>query len=74
MKTNYFKPFEANAMIHSINRTAEVIIIGRAGDNDYRAEYNGYVYTAIYNPFVGLFYVDDKFGFVGKAEEVNANA
>lgn len=74
MKTNYFNPFEAVAMIHSRNEKATVKIIDRVGDNDYRAVYNDLICTAIYNPFVGLFYVDDKFGIVGKTEEVNANA
>ena len=36
----------------------------KIGDNRYVAEYNGVKCTAIYNPFVGRYYVDDKFGVI----------
>ena len=34
----------------------------RMGDNRYLAEYNGVKCSAIYNPFVNRFYVDDIYG------------
>lgn len=40
----------------------EATIVEMVGDNAYIAEYNGVRCTAIYNPFVDAFYVDDKYG------------
>lgn len=60
----YNLPIETYAMVHSLNAKAEVIITEKVGDNDYRAEYDGKVCTAIYNPFAGCFYVDDIYGVV----------
>jgi hypothetical protein len=37
-------------------------IIKRIGDNLYLAEYNGVRCTAIFNPFVCRYYVDDVYG------------
>jgi len=58
--------FFATAMIHSKkgeeNQTDTVFIIEYKDNNNITAEYNGHRYTAIYNPFVGLFYVDDIYG------------
>jgi len=58
--------FYATAMIHSKkgtdNQTDTVFITEYKDNNNVTAEYNGYRYTAIYNPFVGLFYVDDIYG------------
>lgn len=55
--------------IHSLkqgetNVLAEATIIKRLGDNDYLAEYNGVRCHAIYNPFVGRYYVDDKYAVI----------
>jgi len=55
--------------IHSLkqdekNVLAEATIIKRLGDNDYLADYNGVKCHAIYNPFVGRYYVDDKYGVI----------
>lgn len=58
--------FYATAMIHSKkssdNPTDTVYIVEYKDNNNVTAEYNGHRYTAIYNPFVGLFYVDDIYG------------
>lgn len=58
--------FYATAMIHSKkssdNPTDTVFIVEYKDNNNVTAEYNGHRYTAIYNPFVGLFYVDDIYG------------
>jgi len=55
--------------IHSLkqdgqNTLAEATIIKRLGDNDYLADYNGVKCHAIFNPFVGRYYVDDKYGVI----------
>ena len=59
------------AYIHSLkdrktdtNHLGEVEIIGRMNDNQYLAEYNGVRCTAIFNPFVGRYYVDDIYGIL----------
>lgn len=58
--------FYTTAMIHSKksseNQTDTVLIIQYKDNNNVIAEYKGHRYTAIYNPFVGLFYVDDIYG------------
>ena len=57
--------------IHSLNtdsrgNLAEATIIEKIGDNLYIADYNGVRCTAIFNPFVGRYYVDDLYGLVGQ--------
>jgi hypothetical protein len=42
----------------------EAIILQKTGDNQYLADFGGVKCTAIYNPFVGTYYVDDKYGIV----------
>lgn len=56
--------FKTQAMVHSINAVKEVEIIEKRGDNDYLAKVDNVVCTAIFNPFVGLYYVDDVYGVV----------
>ena len=58
--------------IHSLKKGEKHIlgkarIIKRLGDNDYLAEYNGVQCHAIFNPFVGKFFVDDVYGIVRKS-------
>lgn len=49
--------------IHSLNgELRKATIVEMVGENAYIAEYNGIRCTAIYNPFVNRFYVDDKYG------------
>ena len=53
--------------IHSLKKDsqsvlAEATIIKKLGDNRYLADYNGVKCTAIFNPFVGRYYVDDIYG------------
>jgi len=43
---------------------AEATIIRRIGDNQYLADYNGIRCTAIFNPFVGRYFVDDVHGVI----------
>lgn len=60
--------FKTEAMVHSINAIKEVEIIEKRGDNDYLAKVGDVVCTAIFNPFVGLYYVDDVYGVVKSSE------
>ena len=55
--------------IHSLkkdgqNVLAEATILKKLGDNNYLAEYNGVQCHALYNPFAGRYYVDDKYGVI----------
>lgn len=54
--------FTTNAMIHSLKAQGEVTILHEKNNNDVIAEYKGKRCTAVYNPFVGLYYVDDIYG------------
>ena len=55
--------------IHSLDGgLAEATIIKRIGDNQYLAEYNSVKCTAIFNPFVGQYYVDDKYGIIKESK------
>ena len=61
---------KCECFIHSLkqddgtNVLAEATILERLGDNDYLAEYNGVRCHAIFNPYAGRYFVDDKFGVV----------
>ena len=54
--------FKIKAQVHSLQALDEVVILHENGPNDVIAEYKGKRFTAIYNVFVGLYYVDDKYG------------
>ena len=61
-KSNYIDKCEC--YIHSLKKggqsqLAEATIIEKIGDNLYLADYNGVRCTAIFNPFVCRYYVDD---------------
>jgi hypothetical protein len=60
--------------VHSLkqgeeNVLAEATIIKKVGDNDYVADYNGVKCHAMFNPFVGRYYVDDKYGVIPEPKE-----
>jgi len=58
-------PITEKMHINSLNeKMEEATIVEKTGDNRYIAEYNGVRCTAIYNPFVDAYYVDDKFGVI----------
>jgi hypothetical protein len=58
-------PITEEMHIHSLDgELREATIVEKVGDNQYVAEYNGVRCSAIYNPFVGRFYVDDKYGVI----------
>lgn len=60
------------AHIHSLNGKMEEVRIVQFNDyNHVVAEYGGNFYSAVFNPFVGAYYVDDKYGFIGKAGDLN---
>ena len=53
------------ARIHSLDgQFDEVTIVSEKSDNDVIVDYNGVRCTAIYNVFVGCYYVDDVYGIV----------
>ena len=56
--------FKVKAQIHSLRALDEVIILHEKGSNDIVAEYKDKRYTAIFNPFVGMYYVDDIYGLL----------
>ena len=69
---NYIDKCEC--FIHSLKKDgqsnlAEATIIKRLGDNDYLAEYNGVKCHAMFNPFVGQYYVDDVYGVIREPNE-----
>jgi hypothetical protein len=68
------KVMKVTAYIHSLkdkkndrNVLGEATILEKTGDNQYLAEYNGVKCSAIFNPFVGRYYVDDVYGVVKDA-------
>jgi hypothetical protein len=65
----YSPTFKTRAVIHSLSKGNEdkavlddVMIIHENGNNDVVAEYKGIRYTAIFNVFVCLYYLDDIYG------------
>ena len=62
--------FEVEAVIHSLGgKLDKATIVKHTDNNNVVAEYKGNLYTAIYNVFNGHYYVDDKYGFIGKKGE-----
>ena len=66
---------KVEAYIHSLkdfkrdrNVLGEADIIRCIGDNLYLAEYNGIRCTAIFNPFVSKYFVDDLYGRIEKGD------
>lgn len=56
--------YKIKAMVNSLKAQDEVTILHEKNNNDVIAEYKGKRCTAIFNPFVGLFYVDDIYGIL----------
>jgi hypothetical protein len=56
--------------VNDRNVLAEATIIKKIGDNLYLADYNGVKCTAIFNPFVGRYFVDDLYGLRIGAEDL----
>ena len=58
-------PITEPMYIHSLDgELREATIVEKIGDNRYVAEFGGVRCSAIFNPFVGRFYVDDKYGVI----------
>jgi hypothetical protein len=62
---------KCQCFIHSLqkdgqNVLGEATILKRLGDNDYLAEYNGIKCHAMFNMFVGRYFVDDKYGVISR--------
>ncbi|MDD4474259.1 MAG: hypothetical protein PHV95_00505 [Eubacteriales bacterium] len=58
--------------IHSLDGgLAQATILEKIGDNKYLAQYGDVKCTAIFNPFVGRYYVDDKYGIVRDKKPIN---
>ena len=56
--------------IHSLDGgLAEATILKRIGDNQYIAQYGDVKCRAIFNPFAGRYYVDDKYGVIKEPKE-----
>ncbi len=55
---------KVSAMVHSKNAVEEVELLEKTGDNAYLVKVGNVTCTAIFNPFVGLYYADDKYGVV----------
>lgn len=54
---------KVKARIHSLEGNfAEVEIVSENGNNSVIAKYDGKYYTAVFNIFVGCYYVDDIYG------------
>ena len=60
------------AMVHSLKDKAEVTIIRENGNNNVIAEYNGKTCTAVFNPFVGMYYVDDIYGVIEDKNKIES--
>ena len=57
--------FDIQARIHSLGGALDTVTIIEHKDNNHViAQYRGKYYTAIFNPFVGQYYVNDKFGYI----------
>ena len=49
-------------------------ILEKTGDNEYLAEYNGVKCRAMFNPYVGRYFVDDVYGIVREPKERGGGA
>lgn len=56
------------AMVHSLKKQAECEIVAESDYNNVLAKYNGTYCTAIFNPFVGMYYVDDVYGVLTEVQ------
>lgn len=56
------------AMVHSLKKQAECEIVAESGYNNVLAKYKGTYCTAIFNPFAGMYYVDDVYGVLTEAQ------
>ena len=64
MEENRKSTFTVKAMVHSLKALDDVRIISHTDNNNVIAEYHGIKCTAVFNPFAGLYYVDDVYGII----------
>lgn len=64
-------PFQEQAMIHSLNSKRDVLILSFEDINHCRAVFGNKLCTAVYNPYAGLFYVDDVYGVIEEWDSEN---
>lgn len=60
---------KVRAMVHTLNDLDEVEIISEVDVNNVVARYKGKLYTAVFNVFTGLYYVDDKYGAIKEEQK-----
>ena len=66
---------ETEAVIHSLHgKTDTAIILSHEDNNHCLVEYKRQVYTAVWNPFSGYYYVDDVYGKVEKQKLLKKQA
>lgn len=53
---------KVRALVHSTNTIQAVTLIEKTGDNNIVRTDSGCLCTAIFNPFVNLYYADDLYG------------
>lgn len=68
------EPFTVDAMIHSLGEKRKALIVQHKDNNHCQAVYNRQLCTAIYNPFTGFYYVDDKYGVIESWDKEEENA
>lgn len=61
------QPVKVMARIYSLDgEMDEVLVVEKKEGNNYIVEYKGQRCTAIFNGITNCFYVDDKYGVIGK--------
>ena len=58
------KPFPEQAMIHYLNSKRDVLILSFEDINHCQAVFGNKLCSAVYNPYVGIFFVDDVYGVI----------
>ena len=58
------KPYKAIAMIHSLGSEHEALIVRFEDNNHCLAVFGNKLCSAVYNPYTGMFYVDDIYGVI----------
>lgn len=62
------------AFINSSSQTAEVTVTERIGNNKYLVNYRGTLCAAMFNPFAGMYYVDDVHGKLSNVSKKELNS
>lgn len=65
---------KVTALIYSSNQPAEVTITEMIGNNKYLVDYRGILCAAMFNPFSGMYYVDDVNGRIPKMSKKELNS